>query len=211
MEIIKNASGYAPLQLNLAGYWDKGLADLPSELQDIVTHKFSIFRLHPWDSLTVENRQRIAAQRDYQHDPNHEPSTYFTLCCFKDDLDGWIEKARKEYRDSVVVALRDVADRIEKILDDDRERVGAEIQELRAIKEKSAPTNHEKELSTNERNTMLRVIAALAVSGYKYPGHGKKAEMLADFDRNGMAVDEKTLTKYLKQAEQYIPSKLGQS
>lgn len=63
----------------------------------------------------------------------------------------------------------------------------------------------EKELSTIERNSMLRIIAALAVGGYKYPAHGSKAEMFADFDRHGISVDEKTLTKYLKQAEQFLP------
>ncbi len=63
-------------------------------------------------------------------------------------------------------------------------------------------------ISANERNTMLRIIAALSVGGYRYPSRGSQAEMLRDFQANGMAIDDKTLSKYLKQAETYLPSKL---
>jgi len=128
MEIFKNASGYAPLIPNLEGYWEKPLDELPHELRVIVEKRFFVF---PWDGLDVSNRKNIAAQYDYQHDPNHEPCTYFELICFAEELNGWIEKARKESKDAAALVLRDVADRLEKILDADRERVGAEIKELR--------------------------------------------------------------------------------
>ncbi len=128
MEIFKNASGYAPLIPNLEGYWEKSLDELPHELSVVVEKRFIAF---PWDGLDVLNRKNIAAQYDYQHDPNHEPSTYFELICFAEELNGWIEKARSESKDAAALVLRDVADRLEKILDADRERVGIEIQELR--------------------------------------------------------------------------------
>ncbi len=62
-------------------------------------------------------------------------------------------------------------------------------------------------LETRERNTMLKIIVALAVGGYRYPARGSKTEMLADFQLNGTSVDEKTLTKYLEQAKPFLPTK----
>ena len=82
MEIFKNASGYAPLLVNLAGYWEKSFAELPDELKHIVENAFSTF---PWDTLNTAGRKNIAAQLDYQHDPRHEPAVYFALVGFANE------------------------------------------------------------------------------------------------------------------------------
>jgi hypothetical protein len=64
------------------------------------------------------------------------------------------------------------------------------------------------EISANERNSMLKIIAGLARSGYKFPKRGSKAEIHNDLQFLGISLDEKTLSKYLDQAEQYLPQKL---
>lgn len=151
MELFKNAAGYPPLVANLEAHWDKSFDNLPEQLKPLVKRAFFAC---PWDNLDLVNRRNIAAQYDYQHDPNHEPVTYFDLVALGEDLKEWIENARRESKDAAVVVLRDVADRVEKILDADRERVGAEIQTLRAIqtsKSKSSP----------RETTYLNIIAAL--------------------------------------------------
>lgn len=148
MEIFKNSSGYAPLLVNLEGYWDKPLAQLPNELRPLVEDAFFCF---PWDSLNVENRKRGAAQKDYGNDSSREPVLYFELFNFAGELKGWIEKARRESKDAAVVVLRDVADRIDKILQTDRERVGAKIKTLHATHadrhDAGTPTNRSEKLT----------------------------------------------------------------
>ena len=138
LELFKNACGYEPIQVNCEGYWETPLADLPPELKKLVTDTYFLFR---WDDLDPTNCRNIAAQNDYQHDSLHEPSTYFELVQFDEDLKTWIAKARQESKDSVVVALRDVADRIEQVLSGDRKRVGSEIQLLQmAASQATAPS-----------------------------------------------------------------------
>ena len=77
--------------------------------------------------------RRGAAQQDYGNDPSRESVLYFELFHFSGELKDWIEKARKESKDAAVVVLRDVADRIEKIFQVDREQVGTKIQKLCAL------------------------------------------------------------------------------
>lgn len=125
MELFRNEYGYAPLRSNLEGYWDKSFEQLPDELKELVEPAFFP---HSWDS--VENRRSLAAQIDYQNDPNMEWALYFKLACFKKDIAGWIEAARTAGSDARVVVLRDVADCVEQMLEVDRGRVGVEIQRL---------------------------------------------------------------------------------
>lgn len=134
MAIFKNVDGYAPLVANLDGLWTKRFDQLPTDLGQLVEREFFAAR---WDGLNPECRRSIAAQLDYQCDPRHEPAAYFELLALKDDVGAWIDKARAESKDSVAVALRDVSDRIEAILAEDRGRVGTEIQGLRELKRMS--------------------------------------------------------------------------
>lgn len=149
-----NAYGYVPLVANLEGRWETPLPDLPLELATLVEKRFSTFR---WDQLDAQNRRSIAAQIDYQHDPNHEPATFFELVAFGEELKDWIARERNAGKDSAVVVLREVFDRVQKILDADRERVGAEIQQLRALNVARGTTP---QLSAREA-TYLNIIGAL--------------------------------------------------
>ncbi len=213
MELFKNACGYEPIQVNCEGYWETPLADLPPELKKLVTDTYFLFR---WDDLDPTNRRNIAAQNDYQHDPQHEPSTYFELVQFDEDLKTWIAKARQESKDSVVVALRDVADRIEQVLSSDRQRVGSEIQLLRmaasqaAVPSQSAPAA-ERPLSTTENNTLLKLVIGMAMKGYAYdPAASKSAvpkEIADDLATLGINITDDTVRKWLKEgANNVLPS-----
>ncbi|MEI8158537.1 MAG: hypothetical protein WCH60_16865 [Burkholderiales bacterium] len=213
MELFKNACGYEPIQVNCEGYWETPLADLPPELKKLVTDTYFLFR---WDDLDPTNRRNIAAQNDYQHDPQHEPSTYFALVQFDEDLKTWIAKARQESKDSVVVALRDVADRIEQVLSTDRERVGSEIQLLRmaasqAATPTSSPPSAERVLTTTENNTLLKLVIGMAMKGYAYdPAASKSAvpkEIADDLATLGINITDDTVRKWLKEgANNVLPS-----
>jgi hypothetical protein len=54
-------------------------------------------------------------------------------------------------------------------------------------------------LQVRERETMIKIIHALAKNGYKYPEHGSVKDILSDFERNNNGVVENTLSKYLKE------------
>jgi major membrane immunogen (membrane-anchored lipoprotein) len=56
-------------------------------------------------------------------------------------------------------------------------------------------------LANKERESMLKIIHALAKNCYKYPNRGALQEMLDDFQRSGNGVSEKTLKKYLDEAD----------
>lgn len=54
-----------------------------------------------------------------------------------------------------------------------------------------------KDLKPKERETMIRIIHALAKNGYKYPTHGSLKDIVDDFHRNLNGASETTLKKYL--------------
>lgn len=56
-----------------------------------------------------------------------------------------------------------------------------------------------KSLSVRERETMVKIIHALAKNGYKYPQPGTLTDIINDFDFNNNGVCENTLRKYLKE------------
>lgn len=180
MKIFKNTSGYAPLIPNLEGHWEKQFAELPSELGVIVEKQFVSF---PWDSLDVANRRNLAAQQDYQHDPNLEPATYFELLGFSQELEDWIKEARQKQENAVAVALRDVADRIKEILEGDRKRVGSEIQELRVLKRKTEQADFDKAELTYPEELDMAFQAWRAVSTTKGKGT-PKARIRVWLDKN---------------------------
>lgn len=160
MALFKNQYGYCPLVTNLEGHWDQPYSELPSDLAEMVKKEFVLL---DWDELNIAERHHHAAQTDYQSDPVHEAAAYFELDRLGEDLQVWAKRARDESKSSVVVALRDVADRIEAILELDRDRVGSEIQELRRLK---IDTTHLKsdqlDMSLGGHRTTLLVHLAVA-------------------------------------------------
>lgn len=206
MEIFKNASGYVPLLPNLEGHWDASLAELPSELRTIVEERFPPFA---WDCFDSANRRNIAAQSDYNRDPRHEPGVYFELSGFAGELKDWIEKARQESKDAAVVVLRDVADRIEKILDVDRERVGLEIQSLREVLANNGAESPPKPLATRERRTLLTIIASLCKYERLDPkARGTAQRIMEMTDDLGAHVGDETILKMLAEIPGALESRM---
>lgn len=165
MELFKNKHGYQPMQENCEGYWDTPLAGLPPELQKLVVEDFC---LTPWDSLSASQRRSVAAQHDYQQNPDYEPSVYFQLAQLEDDVLGWLKVARELGKDSAIVALRDVADGVRAVLNTDRERVGTDIQLLRKIASQTTVSQQggttvaaERPLTPRERDGLLNIIGGL--------------------------------------------------
>ena len=70
-----------------------------------------------------------------------------------------------------------------------------ELEELQAKLNNSI----NKPLADKERESLIKIIHALATNGYKYPRRGALAEMIEDFEKNKNGVSENTLTKYLKE------------
>ena len=56
----------------------------------------------------------------------------------------------------------------------------------------------DKPLADKERESLIKIIYALAKNGYKYPERSALADILKDFELNKNGVSENTLTKYLK-------------
>lgn len=132
MEPFKSKDGYVPLLVNLEGYWEKNLDQLPTELKTVIFDA-AMFP-NEWDEWDVGQRRWWAAQKDYGNDPSREPALYFELYSFAEELSGWSEEAEKAGKDAAVVALHKIEKRIQEILAVDRERLGAEIQDLRTLR-----------------------------------------------------------------------------
>lgn len=75
------------------------------------------------------------------------------------------------------------------------------LKELNAENEKlrSKVTVNEANLNNKERESLIKIIYALAKNGYKYPNHGALSDIVRDFQANNNGVTENTLTKYLKE------------
>ena len=62
----------------------------------------------------------------------------------------------------------------------------------------------EEPLSTKERNTLLKMVVAMAIKGYSYDPASAKSEAAkeieTDIDALGMSVSDDTIRKYLKEA-----------
>jgi hypothetical protein len=188
------SNGYIPLFLNLEGYWDHSLAELPSDLREIAEERFFPFC---WDDLNAMQRRSVAVQIDYHDDPAHEPSLYFGLARLADDLKVWIEKARRDSKDAVVVVLRDVADRVETILATDRDRVGADIQRLRKASNESAP----------RETTYLNIIGGLLdllVSGARCGNQTAIIATLLERHRHKPGLSQRTLEEKFAAAKRSL-------
>lgn len=118
---------FQPLMVSLAGYWETPFDQLPDDVKPFA------LELKPvgWDSLSQQQRQSVATQLDWQHDPRCEPSLYWELACYQPELELQEGVAREQANHGAALALVDVRKRIDKILDTDRARVGCEIQRLR--------------------------------------------------------------------------------
>lgn len=77
---------FAPLTAALDGWFDKPLSELPDAIQERVQQDFSPI---PWDDLSAEQRQSVARQWDYHHDPATETDRQFwwNYCIKKDELE----------------------------------------------------------------------------------------------------------------------------
>lgn len=212
MDIFKNEHGYVPLVPNLEGYWERSLRELPADLAALVKKRFFAAK---WESLDPQNRRAIATQLDYQNDPNHEPSTYFKLVELAEDLKAWIAKAKIEGKDPAVVAFREVADRVEDVLELDRARVGSEIKQLRELQARAGgrkgaqvATGGGDELPTRARDTLLKLVIGMAISRYGYdPRKGKSPvtkRIVDDLASLGIPLSDDTVLKWLRQANDAV-------
>jgi len=207
MEIFNDTTtGYSPLIPNLEGYWDRPFESLPEALKPLVKRGFFTF---PWNGLDAESRRDIAFQYDCQHDPNHEPVTIYQLALLADKLQDQLDDERKKHNeanDTKIVLIRDFLDDINRIIDTDREHVGAEIQQLKMLSQSCAgPEN----FSDSEKGTLLKLVLGMAVSAYHYdPGSNRNAatgtnrgSISADLARIRLSVCNDTVRKYLDEAK----------
>ena len=118
---------FQPLMVSLAGYWDTPFDQLPDAIKPFALELSQM----EWDGLNPQQRQSVATELDWYHDPRCEPSLYWELMCYQTELGQQEVIARCQANHGVALALVDVQKRIDKILDTDRARVGGEIQRLR--------------------------------------------------------------------------------
>lgn len=73
----------------------------------------------------------------------------------------------------------------------------------------SEPSN--KEVGTRERDTLYKIIIGLAIDGHGYDPKSKRStvsrDVSAKLDELGIPVSDDTVRKYIKEAEQLLPSK----
>jgi hypothetical protein len=73
-----------------------------------------------------------------------------------------------------------------------------------------ATTKKPKDLSTKERETLLKMIIGMAVSGYRYDPTAPKSsittEIYDDLVSHGVGLDQDTIRSKLKDAAQFLPS-----
>jgi len=73
----------------------------------------------------------------------------------------------------------------------------------------SPPGSGDEGLGTRQKNTYLRIIGALLKDGYRMDIHAGKlsgiSELLADLERQGADISEKTLRTIIKEAAELLP------
>jgi hypothetical protein len=119
-----------------------------------ITLFLELFHQVPWDHWSAEHRRFLAAAYDNGHDPRHESDAYFHLFFLEEELKKLIEGARRDGKDSVIVVLRDIQDRVREIMKADRERVTAVNEQIREAQ------SNKRRGSTSE-STYLLIIYAL--------------------------------------------------
>jgi len=184
-KIFENTAEYKPLVTNLVCYWETDFDDLPEELKPLVDRAFFVTS---WDKLDVTNRRDTAAQYDYLHDPNHEASMYYEITLYQDEIKENIKIAHDEKNYTEKAIFRDVDDRLEAILETDRESVGAEIQDLK------------RKASDNEKleNEVSQLRAKIAESKDSQSIPGRSADRL-NHDKVMQALANRIAAEYLNE------------
>lgn len=86
-------------------------------------------------------------------------------------------------------------------------------EELRKFEESvnDTPANADKPLTNIERDSLLKLVIGMAVSGYRYAPYAKKntavADIAADLALLGLPLGDDTIRKYLKQGNELLPAK----
>ena len=98
-----------------------------------------------------------------------------------------------------------------KHLDELRTELDA-LQKQNAKLEGALNAHSQRELRTRERNTLFKVIIAMAISGYCYNPMSDRNDAISsikdDLEKNGVALDANTIRKWLKIAvESVFPAK----
>ncbi len=167
---------------NLAQYFDKKLDELPENLRKAVEQEHA---LKCWDSLSLAQRGIEVQNIERQQEDSLAEKIAFKLVEINRWLDEKIDEAKEDHRDIRRQALNDVKEYFE----------GIDFY-------KHAQNNQKSLQSENrERESLLKIILALAKNSYKYPYHGCLKEIVEDFERNNNGVSEKTLKKYLDEAD----------
>jgi hypothetical protein len=107
---------YKAIYPRLADYWDRPLAELPSDLMPIVT---ALFFALDWDDADMDERQERIKGYDQSKDPANEGDTWTALYLFlpydgSRDIGLWtvIAQAKRDGKDSVAAVLTDIAKEI---------------------------------------------------------------------------------------------------
>jgi hypothetical protein len=95
-------STYKPLTLQLEGWFDTPLCDLPDAIRHRVAEEFF---LTPWDSYSAEGRRAVTLQLDYQKDKTTEQVRQFWW-----DLGARIENLKTQIAEWEVVATPNAGD-----------------------------------------------------------------------------------------------------
>ncbi len=170
MELFKNSEGYEPMLPNLAGHGDKHFSQLEKKHQDMLLR--AGISVEEWNRHDAAGRLSIVAQFDYLHDPRHDAVIYFQLYALRDEIAEMAARARADKASDIVVALRDVADRVNEILATDRSKDGAWIQAVQAAMRAGCEQNG----SLIERTHVSDQLAILNQAALKFWGNAKPGD-----------------------------------
>ncbi len=125
------------------------------------------------------------------------------------DWKSLYDELKKKHDDYTAVAKACVAE-----LNGDVERLTRELTESRErqaelARAMEASAANEKPLGTRERDTLLRLIIGMAVSGYGYNPRAIRSdtvtEIVSDLDKQGLHLDPDTVRKWLRVAAESLP------
>ena len=75
--------------------------------------------------------------------------------------------------------------------------------------DKALPTPNPQEISARERDSLLKLIAGMAVRGYGYDPRSKRSEQVreitSDLESTGVALDADTVRKWLRASAELLP------
>jgi hypothetical protein len=98
---------------------------------------------------------------------------------------------------------KNVAEKQKVLIETQQKRIAEREAELAALKESTPVSEPARAQSPIERQNMLKVILGMAVAGYSYNPADKRskvvAEIVSDLERQGLAVSDDTIRRYLKE------------